>query len=158
MLVWLLQGVWACTLSVSAPGECRPTAELTALEFCFPYFTGDICVPVGADADIAVQRDVELQGLYGTLLGTRLQGELNGNLPQSFSRNSVCSSQYHELLCLINFPRCQNNSTAPVCRSFCEGLANDCSLPETSCLGMSQDAEVCAEAAALVLALWVLNC
>lgn len=159
MLVWLLlQKVWACTLSVSAPGECRVTSELAALEFCLPYFTGETCVPVGSEADLAVQRDVELQGLYGTQLGARLQGELNGVLPQSFSRSSDCSSQYHQLLCLINFPRCQNNSTAPVCRSFCEGLATNCGLPETLCQGMSQDAEMCAGAEALVLALWALNC
>jgi len=159
MLVWLLfETVWACTLSVSTPGECRAASELTALDFCLPYFTGEICIPVGSEADLAVQRDVELQGLYGTQLGVRLQGELNGVLPQSFSRISDCKSQYHQLLCLVNFPRCQNNSTAPVCRSFCEGLISTCGLPEILCHGMSQDSEVCADAAALALALWVLNC
>lgn len=152
MLIWLVGSAWACTLTVSTPGECVAATQLASLEFCFPHFTGEICVPVGAEDNLPIQRDVELSGLYGSELGLRLHAELNGDLPQTFSRNSDCRSQYQKFLCLVNFPRCVgSNDTAPVCRSLCEKLVSDCDMPHTQCAGLSQDTQVCTAALALVL-------
>ena len=139
---------------LEAAGICVPPSNLTGLEFCGEFVTYPACIPPVNPlwpSWSASSKDKLLQDLFSTAVAERKTREENslsnsGNdgtyVPLLYTGNDACMKEYKRVLCLQNFPSCDDTHVQSgvsrifgICSQRCVDYFTTCKVEAT----MAQD-------------------
>lgn len=127
-------------------GECVPSNSLSSIDFCKEHLQENVCVPfthpLWPDWD-ASSKDIEVQRSFAEFLEARIVDELDSKSIPTFTRSSDCIKAYKAVLCLLNFPDCNEDETFTLCNSICEDYQSKCSLKKSNCESFDTDLSRC---------------
>jgi hypothetical protein len=155
ILCLLVTTTSGCSLGYITQGTCVPSDSLS-VDFCGSYLQGDVCVPIVHELwpewD-ASAKDSEVKRSFVQFLEARITAELEGKSKPSFTRSKECIEAYKNVICLMNFPSCKDDTTFPLCNNVCKGYLERCGEANSNCEDISSDLSPCSSALALSLSL-----
>lgn len=162
--LFVIPTVLCCRYSQSETGECIATKDM-AFDFCADYVDDSVCVQ---DSSILPEFSPESKDSYikiatADYFQQRLADELSGASSPVFTRSTSCISSYFNLMCKLNFLKCENETSYFPTSSDCDMLINECSLETDPCGSIREEYKLIqdqsyGERTGVILFLLFLNC
>lgn len=163
LFLFVIPIVLCCRYSQSETGECVATKDM-GLEFCADYIDDSICIQ---DSSILPEFSPESKDSYikiatADYFQQRLADELSGASSPVFTRSISCITSYFNVMCKLNFPKCENETSYFLTNSDCDMLINECSLKTDPCGNIREEYKLIqdqsyGERTIIILFLLVLN-